>query len=221
MSVCRDAAGILLVERVYTPSRAIPVAPARRRFAQGIGDRLPSNAMSAGTPGKLSIEAINRMAPADFSTAVGKVYEHSPWIAERAFALRPFATRLDILAALYRVVQGASRDERLALLRAHPELAGREAQAGTLTAESTGEQASAGLDRLPPERFARLGELNRAYREKFGFPAIVAVRLNSRDAIFHAFEGRLRNTPEQELQNAIGQVCEIARLRLADLLPDD
>jgi 2-oxo-4-hydroxy-4-carboxy-5-ureidoimidazoline decarboxylase len=169
----------------------------------------------------MTIDAINRMSPTEFSAAVGRVYEHSPWIAERAFAHRPFGSRLDVLAALYRVVQGASPDERLALLRAHPELAGREAQAGTLTSESTGEQSSAGLDRLPPELFARLRELNRAYREKFGFPAIIAVRLNGRDAIFHAFEGRLRNSAQQELQNAIGQVCEIARLRLADLLPDD
>ena len=177
--------------------------------------------MDAGAANRLTIDAINRMTPAEFSAAVGRVYEHSPWIAERAFAHRPFASRLDVLAALYRVVQGASRDERLALLRAHPELAGREAQAGTLTSESTGEQSSAGLDRLAPDQFARLGELNRAYREKFGFPAIVAVRLNSRDAIFHAFEGRLGNSPEQELQNAIGQVCEIARLRLADLMAAD
>jgi 2-oxo-4-hydroxy-4-carboxy-5-ureidoimidazoline decarboxylase len=171
--------------------------------------------------GRYTIEAINRMTAADFSAAFGQVYEHSPWIAERAFARRPFSSRLDVQLALYAVVQSASRAERVALLGAHPELAGQEAQAGTMTAESVGEQASARLDALPPDQVARLAELNLAYRRKFGFPAIIAVRLNSRAAIFHAFEGRLHNDVEQEVQNGIAQVCEIARLRLADLLADD
>lgn len=172
--------------------------------------------MSPASP--LTIDSVNRMSASDFSAAFGRVYEHSPWIAERAFARRPFASRLDLQTALYAVVQGAGRDEQIALLNAHPELAGREAQQASLTAESTREQASAGLDALPPALFASLGALNRKYRERFGFPAIIAVRLNSRESIFHAFEGRLHNTREQEIQNGIAQVCEIARLRLIDLL---
>jgi 2-oxo-4-hydroxy-4-carboxy-5-ureidoimidazoline decarboxylase len=166
----------------------------------------------------LTIERINDMSAAEFSAVFGKVYEHSPWIAERAFARRPFGSRLDLQMAMQAVVQGATRDEQLALLRAHPELAGREARGGTMTESSVGEQRGVGLDALPPADFARLAELNRAYRERFGFPAIIAVRLNSLAAIFHAFEGRLHNDPEQELQNNLTQVGEVARLRLADLL---
>jgi 2-oxo-4-hydroxy-4-carboxy-5-ureidoimidazoline decarboxylase len=166
----------------------------------------------------LTLDAVNRMSAAEFSAVFGKVYEHSPWIAERAFARRPFVSRLDLQMALYAVVQGASRDEQVTLLRSHPELAGREAQIGTLTDESAHEQKSAGLDALPPAEFARLAELNRAYREKFGFPAIIAARLNARAAIFHAFEGRLHNDLEQDLQNNLAQVGEVARLRLRDLL---
>lgn len=166
----------------------------------------------------LTIDRINRMSAAEFSAVFGSVYEHSPWIAERAFSRRPFASRLELQLALQAVVQAASRDEQVALLCAHPELAGREAQAGTLTEASVGEQTRAGLNALPPAAFARLTELNRAYREKFGFPAIIAVRLNSTAAIFHAFEGRLHNDAQQELQNNLTQVSEVARLRLGDLL---
>jgi 2-oxo-4-hydroxy-4-carboxy-5-ureidoimidazoline decarboxylase len=172
-------------------------------------------------PARYTIDAINRMTAAEFSAAFGRVCEHSPWIAERAFARRPFSCRLDVQLALYAVVHAASPAERVALLAAHPELAGREARAGTMTAESAGEQASARFDALPPRQFARLADLNRAYRQKFGFPAIIAVRLNSLAAIFHALEGRLHNDREQELQNNLAQVCEITRLRLADLLPED
>jgi 2-oxo-4-hydroxy-4-carboxy-5-ureidoimidazoline decarboxylase len=166
----------------------------------------------------LTLDAVNRMSAASFSAELGKVCENAPWIAERAFARRPFASRLDLQLALYAVVQGATRDEQLALLRAHPELAGHEAQTGTLTDESAHEQKAAGLDALPPAEFARLAELNRAYRGKFGFPAIIAVRLNTKAAIFHAFEGRLHNDVEQELQNNLAQVGEVTRLRLRDLL---
>lgn len=179
----------------------------------------PPQKPMATTP--YTIDAINRMTAAEFSAVFGKVYEHSPWVAERAFSRRPFGSRLELQLALYAAVQSASRDERLALLNAHPELAGKEARAGTMTAESVGEQASARLDALPPQEFARLAELNRAYRQRFGFPAIIAVRLNSLAAIFHAFEGRLHNDRDQELQNGIAQVCEIARLRLSDLLGVD
>jgi 2-oxo-4-hydroxy-4-carboxy-5-ureidoimidazoline decarboxylase len=170
------------------------------------------------TPRRYAIDEINPMTATRFSEVFGKVYEHSPWIAARAFDRRPFASRLDLQLALYAVVQGATPAEQIALLGVHPELAGKEAQAGAMTDESVVEQASARLDALPPQAFARLAELNRAYREKFGFPAIIAVRLNSLPAIFHAFEGRLHNSREQEVQNNIAQVCEIARLRLADLV---
>ena len=117
-----------------------------------------------------TLDEINRYAPREFSAAFGAVYEHSPWIAERAFARRPFTSRLDLALALYRVVQEADEDEKVALIRAHPELAGKEAQAGTLTAASTHEQAAAGLGTLSPDEAAELRRLNAQYRSAFGGP---------------------------------------------------
>ncbi|HVL59189.1 MAG TPA: 2-oxo-4-hydroxy-4-carboxy-5-ureidoimidazoline decarboxylase [Burkholderiaceae bacterium] len=169
----------------------------------------------------LDLATINAMDTAAFCRAFGPVFERSPWLAERAFARRPFASRLDLQLALYGALQSATGDEKLALLNAHPELAGREAAAGAMTAESVAEQSSAGLNALARDELERLRELNRAYRERFGFPAIIAVRLNRKPAIFGTLEARLRNTREQELQNAIAQVAEISRLRLTELLGSD
>lgn len=165
-----------------------------------------------------TLDEVNRCTPREFSAAFGAVYEHSPWIAERAFARAPFASRLELQLALYGVVQGASDAEKLALIRAHPELAGREADAGTLTAASTREQADAGLGTLPPDQKAELRELNRRYHEAFGFPFVICARLNRRDAIFGTLRARLANTREQEMANAIAQIGEIARLRVADVV---
>lgn len=165
-----------------------------------------------------TLDQINQYSPAQFSATFGAVYEHSPWIAERAFAQRPFASATALYLALYGVVQAASRDEKLALLNAHPELAGKEAQSGTLTSNSVGEQSGAGLNALPRDEFVELNDLNRRYREKFGFPFIICVRLNCKDAIFAALRGRLANGVEQELQNSLAQVGEIARLRVTDIL---
>ena len=165
-----------------------------------------------------TLDEINRHSPREFSAAFGAVYEHSPWIAERAFARRPFASRLDLALALYRVVQEAGEDEKVALIRAHPELAGREAQAGTLTAESTREQAAAGLGALSPDEAAELRRLNAQYRAAFGFPFVICARQNRRDAILGTLRARLSNTREQEIANAIAQIGEIARLRIADLV---
>ena len=163
------------------------------------------------------------MDAAAFAAAFGKVYEHSAWIAERAFAHRPptgFASRAALHAFLVATVHSASEDEQIGLLRAHPELAGKEAAAGTLTADSTREQAVAGLTAMSADDVVRLSSLNRRYREKFGFPFIIAARNNTKPAIFGALEARLHNTQAMELHNALAQVGEIARLRLLDLLHD-
>lgn len=168
----------------------------------------------------VSLDTLNSLDAAAFSRLFGKVYEHSPWIAERAFAHRPFSDRQALHLALYGVVLAADENERVALLNAHPELAGKEAEAGSLTASSRAEQGSAGLDALSAADFAWLREHNRLYRERFGFPFIIAVRLHSRASIFAALEGRLANTRAQELQNAVAQVGEIARLRLNDLIQE-
>jgi 2-oxo-4-hydroxy-4-carboxy-5-ureidoimidazoline decarboxylase len=112
------------------------------------------------------------------------------------------------------------REEQLALLRAHPDLAGRAARAGALTNASAAEQSSAGLDRLDDEEYERFGRLNAAYREKFGFPFIIAVRRHDKTSILAAFEARLGNTPAQEMDGALAQVAEIARSRLAGLVKE-
>ena len=166
----------------------------------------------------LALDDINRCTPQQFSAAFGAVYEHSPWIAERAFARRPFASRLELQLALYGVVQGASDDEKVALIRAHPELAGREARAGTLTAESAGEQAAAGLGTLTAEEAAELRRMNALYASRFGFPFVICARQNRKDAILGTLRARLSNTREQEVANAIAQIGEIARLRIADMV---
>jgi 2-oxo-4-hydroxy-4-carboxy-5-ureidoimidazoline decarboxylase len=166
----------------------------------------------------LTLDVLNRMSAAEFEKGLGEVFERSPWVAARAAAARPFATIEDLHGAMAAAVRRASRDEQLALLRAHPDLAGRAARAGALSASSIAEQSGAGLDRLDDAEFERFGRLNAAYREKFGFPFIIAVRRHDKHAILAAFETRLLNTPPQEIDSALAQVFEIARLRLDRLL---
>ena len=166
----------------------------------------------------LTLPDVNRMSLPDFRHALGGVFEHSPWIAERAWAACPFASLEALHAAMTRVVRDASREEQLALLRAHPDLAGRAARAGNLSAASLAEQSSAGLDRLTDEEHERFGRLNAGYREKFGFPFIIAVSKQDKAAILAAFERRLGNTVEKEIEAALAQVFDIARLRLDALV---
>ena len=166
----------------------------------------------------LPIAEINAMSSAEFVAALGGVFEHSPWIAERALAKRPFADVAALHATMVDVVRDAKREEQLGLLRAHPELAGREAQSGTLTADSNAEQKSAGLNALTREEMEHVGRLNRAYREKFGFPFIIAVRRHTKDGIFAEFERRLANATDNELRECLEQVYIITRLRLDALI---
>ena len=162
------------------------------------------------------------MSRADFVGRFGGVFEHSPWIAERAFDQGlpencDHATGLH--GALCGVFRAASQAERLAVLRAHPDLAGRLALAGDLTGDSTKEQASAGLDCLTREELARFTKLNDAYQQKFGFPFIMAVKGRTRAEIIRAFEERVNNDAETEFTTALAQVERIALLRLNDMLP--
>ena len=166
----------------------------------------------------LTLPDVNQMSAPEFRRALGSVFEHSPWIAERARAACPFASLEALHAAMVRVVRGASREEQLVLLRAHPDLAGRAARAGNLSAASLAEQSSAGLDRLTDEEHERFGRLNAGYREKFGFPFIIAVRKQDKTAILAAFERRLGNTVEEEIEAALAQVFDITRLRLDALV---
>lgn len=150
----------------------------------------------------------------EFIARYGALFEHSPWVVERAAARGPLA---DLHAGLMQVVADATEAERLALIRAHPELASKAAVDRTLTAESAAEQASAGLDLLTEAEFARFHELNAAYRARFDFPFIICVRLTDKAGILAAMEQRLGNDRETELATAIEQIGEIVRLRLKDI----
>ena len=152
----------------------------------------------------------------EFVSRLGGVYEHSPWVAERAFAARPFASLDALHAAMQRVVMFATDEEKLALIRAHPELLGK-LEAAQLTTDSRREQASAGLERCTPEEKARMRSLNAAYREKFGFPFIVAVKGMDWTSIIERMEARLPHTRDEELATALAEIGRIARFRLEAL----
>ncbi|MXN50047.1 2-oxo-4-hydroxy-4-carboxy-5-ureidoimidazoline decarboxylase [Shinella sp. AETb1-6] len=161
---------------------------------------------------------------ADFLARFGGVFEHSPFIAERALEAGTVAepmTAAGVHAALTEVFRKASADEQLGVLRAHPDLAGKLAIAGGLTEDSRKEQAGAGLDRLSAEEHARFTALNSAYTQKFGFPFIIAVKGLTKDDILAAFETRIDNSAQEEFETAKTQVERIALLRLTALLPGD
>jgi 2-oxo-4-hydroxy-4-carboxy-5-ureidoimidazoline decarboxylase len=164
----------------------------------------------------MSLEAVNAMSREVFVAAFGDIAEHSPWVAEKAAERRPYADRRAMAEAFIDAVFDAGEPEKLALIRAHPDLAGRAAIAGDLAPESKREQAGAGLDRLTAEEFARFTELNEAYRAKFRFPFILAVKGADKRRILAAFEERIDNDPEAELANAIRQVARIVAFRIDD-----
>ena len=162
------------------------------------------------------LERLNAEPVDDFVAALAGIYEHSPWVAAAVAGQRPFGSLAALNAAMIAAVRAAPTAERLALIVRHPDLAGKTARAGALTAESQSEQGGAGLDRLSEAEYARFHRLNDAYREKFRIPFIVCVRRHTRDSILRQFERRLRNPPEEELETAVGEVCRIAALRLND-----
>jgi 2-oxo-4-hydroxy-4-carboxy-5-ureidoimidazoline decarboxylase len=164
----------------------------------------------------LSIAEVNALTAKAFAAAFGDVAEHSPWVAEAAAAQRPFADRGAMIAAFQAAMQAANRDRQLALLKAHPDLAGRAAIAGELTEDSRKEQAGAGLGQLTREEFARFTEMNAAYRERNGIPFIFAVRGATKHDILAGFAARIGNDAETEFRTALEQVARIIRFRLED-----
>ena len=159
-------------------------------------------------------------APA-FAAAFGPVFEHSPWVAEGVRDERPFMSVAAMHDAMMRKVHAATPEQRLALVRAHPELAGREASSGSLTVDSTSEQARLGFTSLTTAELRRVSEANRRYRAKFGFPCIVALRRHtSRNSVIEEMERRLANDSETELATAIEQIGQITRGRLDRLVKD-
>lgn len=165
-----------------------------------------------------SLAVLNALDRDGFVAALGGVFEHSPWVAERTWGARPFKSADQLHEAMIAAVREASSEERLALIRAHPELAGREAVAGALTADSTSEQGRLGFTVLSRAEFETMADLNRRYREKFGFPCIVALRLHRDGAsVMAEMERRLANDRATELANALEQIGHITRGRLARL----
>ncbi len=157
-------------------------------------------------------EKINKQA---FVARYGGIYEHSAWVAEQSHALLPDRYSLTVLATVMAdCVDRASDDDKLQLIRAHPDLAGRAAIQGELTVESSGEQASAGIDQCTPEEFARFQDMNGRYKARFDFPFVMAVRGSNRHAILAAFAERLQNSASEEFARALAEIHKIARLRL-------
>jgi 2-oxo-4-hydroxy-4-carboxy-5-ureidoimidazoline decarboxylase len=163
----------------------------------------------------ITLAQLNAADRAAFVVAVGDIFEHGLWVAERAHAARPFATVTALHDAMMQAVCAAPRPEQLAFLRGHPELAGKVARAGAMTADSKAEQGGLGLDRLGDEQFARFERVNAAYASKFGFPFIVCVRHHkSAETILAAFEQRVNNDLETEFAAALTEIGLITRLRL-------
>jgi 2-oxo-4-hydroxy-4-carboxy-5-ureidoimidazoline decarboxylase len=165
-----------------------------------------------------SLAHLNTCEQAAFVAVLGHLYEHSPWVAEETWPQRPFASAKLLHAALCTTMRAAPPARQLALLRAHPDLAGRLARQNKLTAASTREQASAGLDRLTAAEMAEFTRLNDAYQAQFGFPFIICARLNAKAAILAALPARLSNPPAAEHVAALAEIEKIAWLRLQDTL---
>ena len=177
--------------------------------------------MTPKTSTTITLDQVNQASPAEALTLLGGLYEHSPWIAERALAARPFKTLAHLKYALTHVVNAASKREQLALLRAHPELAGKAMLEASLTAESASEQGTVGLTSCTPEELATLAELNRDYGDKFGFPFILAVRGTRGDGltkkqIIDTFTRRLKNHPSFEIRECLRNVHRVVELRISD-----
>lgn len=168
----------------------------------------------------LSLARLNHLSDEEFAIALGAIYEHSPWVPRALRGHTPFTTRESLRLAMRKAVDDASDDEKLILILAHPDLAGKLAKAGQLTEASSLEQAGLGLDRLTEEEYSIFSEQNRHYRKTFGFPFIICARLTTKQGVLDAFEKRLKNSRREELAEAMRQIHEIARLRLADTVSE-
>ena len=164
----------------------------------------------------MTLAQLNAADRPAFVEAVGFAFEHSPWIAEAAWERRPFANVSALYAAMWSALDEASQQRRVALIAAHPDLAGRLAREGRLTSASHDEQADAGLDHLTPSEVARFDELNHIYRSRFGFPFVICARENTKATILAALEARARNERDVEMTTALWEIGKIARVRLED-----
>jgi 2-oxo-4-hydroxy-4-carboxy-5-ureidoimidazoline decarboxylase len=163
----------------------------------------------------VELAELNALGEREFVALLGGIFEHSPWVARQAFAARPFSSVEALHAAMMAAVRAASRSQQLALVRAHPELAGVEAQAGRLTQDSSSEQARLGFTSLSRDEVLKMAELNRRYRERHGFPCIIALRLHAtRDSVTEEMARRIDHPTDAELAAALEQVGHITQGRL-------
>ena len=169
-----------------------------------------------------TIDEINALDRAAFVARLGFLFEGSPWIADETWPTRPFADRRALHAALVQTMRAAARDRQLALIRAHPDLVGRAALAGTLTRESTGEQRAAGLDpgALTTAEIAAFADANDRYKARFSFPFVICARENKKESILTGFATRLDHDREEEIATALDEIAKIAWYRLADVVHD-
>jgi OHCU decarboxylase len=168
----------------------------------------------------MKLSQLNIMDRGGFVAVCGPMFEHSPWIAERAWNARPFSSLTHLHETMCGIVADATSDEQLTLIRAHPDLVGRLAREGKLTQQSTAEQSAAGLDALQPDEIAAFERYNQAYRDKFGFPFVICARENKKTAILAAFPIRLQHARETEIATALSEIYKIAKLRLNDAASD-
>jgi 2-oxo-4-hydroxy-4-carboxy-5-ureidoimidazoline decarboxylase len=166
----------------------------------------------------IALSELNVLSKDDFTAVLANIFEYSPWIAEQAAAARPFAGVWPLFEAMTIAVERAPPELRLALIKAHPDLADKTQRAAGLTADSSAEQNSVGLDRLSDAEYDAFERVNNAYRSKFGFPYIVCVRRHTRDSILRDFERRLPNDATTEMQIAVSEICRIAALRIYQLV---
>jgi 2-oxo-4-hydroxy-4-carboxy-5-ureidoimidazoline decarboxylase len=174
------------------------------------------------TPPPWTVRDLNALDRDEFVARLGFLFEGSPWIVAEAWARRPFTDREALERALVSAIAAAPAEKQVALIRAHPDLVGRAALAGSLTRESTGEQQAAGLDphRLTPDEIARFAAGNAAYKEKFEFPFVICARENKKESILHGFETRLPNSREVEIETALREIARIGHYRLIDVVTE-
>jgi len=170
---------------------------------------------------RTTISDLNACSKDDFVAALANIFEYSPWIAEHAAFARPFAGLHQLFNVMKAAVDRAPAELRLALIKAHPDLANKTQRGAGLTAESSAEQNSAGLDRLSDVEYVAFERVNNAYRAKFGFPYIVCVRRHTKDSILRDFERRLPNDAKTEIQTSIDEICRIAALRIDQLVASE
>ncbi len=167
---------------------------------------------------KLTLEQLNQLNHEEFTRELSEIYEHSPWISHESWHLIPFSSIEDLHKKMCGIIRKASQAQKLDLIRAHPDLAGKLAVSGDLPHHSMEEQQSAQLDKLTPEQFESMSWLNIRYKEKFGFPFVICVKDHTRESILDCFKERLKSDRKTEMDAALEQICRIAWHRLQVVL---